>query len=100
MTEGIRHAPSRSVLKAPRVGRTTAHAHLRPPEDDLECAETSRLPTCEKRLARSRPSRGCDEAWGTVNSTVSRPFPKPKSGKVAIKVINHYGDEVMKVVAA
>jgi hypothetical protein len=41
-----------------------------------------------------------DEAWGTVNSTVSRPFPKPKSGKVAIKVIDHYGDEVMKVVAA
>ncbi len=35
-----------------------------------------------------------------MNSTVSRPFPKPKSGKVAIKVINHYGDEVMKVVAA
>jgi adenine-specific DNA-methyltransferase len=41
-----------------------------------------------------------DEAWATVNSTVSRPFPKPKTGRVAIKVINHYGDEVMKVFAA
>ena len=37
------------------------------------------------------------EAWDTVNSTVSRPFPKPKSSKVALKFINHYGDEVMKV---
>jgi adenine-specific DNA-methyltransferase len=30
-------------------------------------------------------------------STKTRPFPQPKSGKIAIKVINHYGDEVMKV---
>jgi len=28
---------------------------------------------------------------------VSRPFPRPTTGKVAAKVINHYGDEVMKV---
>jgi adenine-specific DNA-methyltransferase len=28
---------------------------------------------------------------------VSRPFDKPKTGKIAIKVINHYGDEVLKV---
>jgi adenine-specific DNA-methyltransferase len=38
-----------------------------------------------------------DEAWATVNSNVSRPFPRPSTGKVAVKVINHYGDEVMKV---
>jgi len=37
------------------------------------------------------------EAWDSVNSTVSRPFPRPRSGKIAIKVINHYGDEVLKV---
>ncbi len=41
-----------------------------------------------------------DEAWSTVNSNVSRPFLRPKSGKVAIKVINHYGDEVLKVIMA
>ena len=29
--------------------------------------------------------------------SLSRPFDKPKSGRIAIKVINHYGDEVMKV---
>jgi adenine-specific DNA-methyltransferase len=40
-----------------------------------------------------------DETWATVNSTVSRRFPRPTKGKVAIKVINHYGDEVMKVLA-
>ena len=32
-----------------------------------------------------------------MNSDVSRPFPKPKSGRIAVKVINHLGDEVMKV---
>lgn len=37
------------------------------------------------------------EAWDTLNSDVSRPFDKPKSGRVAVKVINHLGDEVMKV---
>jgi len=37
------------------------------------------------------------DAWETLNSDVSRPFNKPKSGKIAVKVINHLGDEVMKV---
>jgi adenine-specific DNA-methyltransferase len=37
------------------------------------------------------------EAWATLNSNTSRPFEKPKSGRIAVKVINHLGDEVMKV---
>jgi adenine-specific DNA-methyltransferase len=37
------------------------------------------------------------EAWATLNSDISRPFPKPQNGRVAVKVINHLGDEVMKV---
>jgi adenine-specific DNA-methyltransferase len=37
------------------------------------------------------------EAWATLNSDISRAFPKPKSGRIAVKVINHLGDEVMKV---
>ena len=37
------------------------------------------------------------EAWATLNSDTSRPFNRPKSGRIAIKVINHLGDEVMKV---
>ena len=38
-----------------------------------------------------------EEAWDTLNSDTSRAFPKPKSGRIAVKVINHLGDEVMKV---
>ena len=37
------------------------------------------------------------DVWATLNSAVSRPFPIPKSGRIAVKVINHLGDEVMKV---
>ena len=37
------------------------------------------------------------EAWATLNSDTSRVFDKPKSGRIAVKVINHLGDEVMKV---
>jgi adenine-specific DNA-methyltransferase len=37
------------------------------------------------------------EAWESLNSDTSRAFDKPKSGRIAVKVINHLGDEVMKV---
>ncbi|RRV76726.1 MULTISPECIES: site-specific DNA-methyltransferase [Pseudomonadaceae] len=37
------------------------------------------------------------DAWATLNSDTSRPFPKPSTGRFAVKVINHLGDEVMKV---
>ncbi len=37
------------------------------------------------------------EAWATLHSDTSRPFAKPTSGRIAVKVINHLGDEVMKV---
>ena len=37
------------------------------------------------------------EAWKTLGSDVSRPFTRPTSGRIAVKVINHLGDEVMKV---
>ena len=38
-----------------------------------------------------------EEAWATLHSATSRPFPRPESGRIAVKVINHLGDEVMKV---
>jgi adenine-specific DNA-methyltransferase len=38
-----------------------------------------------------------EEAWESLHSDTSRPFDKPKSGRIAVKVINHLGDEVMKV---
>ncbi|MDW7643768.1 MAG: site-specific DNA-methyltransferase [Desulfuromonadales bacterium] len=37
------------------------------------------------------------DAWDTLNSDTSRPFDKPSTGRIAVKVINHLGDEVMKV---
>ncbi|MDE2574491.1 MAG: site-specific DNA-methyltransferase, partial [Rhodospirillales bacterium] len=38
-----------------------------------------------------------EEAWESLYRDISRPFPKPSSGRIAVKVINHFGDEVMKV---
>jgi len=39
-------------------------------------------------------------AWEALYSTVSRPFNAPETGKIAVKVTNHYGDEVMQVFEA
>lgn len=38
-----------------------------------------------------------EEGWDPLHRTTSRPFDTPESGKIAVKVINDYGDEVMKV---
>ncbi|WP_044549942.1 site-specific DNA-methyltransferase [Azospirillum lipoferum] len=38
-----------------------------------------------------------EEAWESLYRDTSRPFPRPTSGRIAVKVINHFGDEVMKV---
>ena len=38
-----------------------------------------------------------EAAWSTLRASESRPFPPPKSGRIAVKVINHYGDEAMRV---
>ena len=37
------------------------------------------------------------DAWATLQRAISRPFPKPASRRIAVKVINHLGDEVMKI---
>jgi adenine-specific DNA-methyltransferase len=50
------------------------------------------------KLRRALRADISDDAWSTINSTVSRPFPRPSTGKLAVKVINHCGDEVLKVV--
>jgi hypothetical protein len=38
-----------------------------------------------------------EDAWATLYSDTSRPFARPAGGRIAVKVINHFGDEVMKV---
>jgi adenine-specific DNA-methyltransferase len=50
-----------------------------------------------KSLKTSLKAEVDPEAWASLNSDTSRPFPVPKSRRVAVKVINHLGDEVMKV---
>ncbi|NJL18960.1 MAG: hypothetical protein HC901_01220 [Bdellovibrionaceae bacterium] len=37
------------------------------------------------------------DAWASLNSDTSRPFDKPSTGRIAVKVINHLGDVAMKV---
>lgn len=49
------------------------------------------------RLKRALRADIDEAAWATLYSTRSRPFARPETGKVAVKVINHYGDEVLKV---
>jgi adenine-specific DNA-methyltransferase len=50
-----------------------------------------------EKLKRTLKAEIQEEGWATLYSATSRPFPKPKSGQIAVKVINHYGDEVLKV---
>jgi adenine-specific DNA-methyltransferase len=50
-----------------------------------------------ERLKRTLKAEIDAAAWATLHSATSRVFPKPKSGRIAVKVINHYGDEVLKV---
>ena len=50
-----------------------------------------------ERLKTSLKSEINREAWDTLNSDTSRPFDTPSTGRIAVKVINHLGDEVMKV---
>ena len=48
-------------------------------------------------LKRSLKTEIDAEAWATLNSDTSRPVPVPESGKIAVKVVNHLGDEVLRV---
>ena len=50
-----------------------------------------------EKLKRALRADINEEAWQSLYSTVSRPSDKPASGKIAVKVINHYGDEMLKV---
>ena len=50
-----------------------------------------------EKLKRALRAEIDEAAWSSLYSTVSQPFDPPETGKIAIKVINHYGDEVLKV---
>ena len=51
-----------------------------------------------KRLKTALKADIDADAWATLNSTTSRPFPHPSTGRIAVKVINDYGDEVLRVI--
>jgi adenine-specific DNA-methyltransferase len=50
-----------------------------------------------KRLKTTLKAEIDEEAWATLYSAVSRPFEKPETTRIGVKVINHYGDEVLKI---
>jgi adenine-specific DNA-methyltransferase len=50
-----------------------------------------------EKLKRALRAEIDEAAWSALYKTTSRPFDPPKTGKIAVKVINHYGDEVLKV---
>ena len=50
-----------------------------------------------ENLQRALRAEIDEGAWRSLYSTTGRPFDPPTTGKIAIKVINHYGDEVLKV---
>lgn len=49
------------------------------------------------RLKKALRAEIDEAAWSSLYSTTSRPFDRPATGKIAVKVINHYGDEVLKI---
>lgn len=49
------------------------------------------------KLGKTLKAQIDEAAWEKLNTTESRPFDKPRKGRIAVKVINHLGDEVMKV---
>jgi adenine-specific DNA-methyltransferase len=49
------------------------------------------------KLKRALRAEIDESAWASLYSTTSRPFAPPSTGKIAVKVINHYGDEVLKI---
>ena len=90
-----RRSPQRRTPTASPAGSSTPTTTKKASSSATPTSSAPTIPT-----ARSRPRLKAEineEAWATLNSDTSRPFDKPKSGRIAVKVINHLGDEVMKV---
>jgi hypothetical protein len=80
-----------------RAGPAPARSARRP---DLHPGESAPVFHRSGRTVRETEARCAqidEAAWSSLYSTVSRPFAMPDTGKIAVKVINHYGDEVLKV---
>ena len=66
---------------------------------DVEATDLDDQGADEPYAKRQRALRAevDEEAWASLYRTRSRPFPLPETGKIAVKVVNHYGDEVLQV---
>ena len=56
-----------------------------------------RVKAAHGKLQRALRAEIDEAAWSGLYSTTRRPFDPPDTGKIVVKVINHYGDEVLKV---
>ncbi len=74
--------------------RTTFQSNPKSLEDLLKDVRGGEPYEKLKKALRAEIDEG---AWSALYSNVSRPFAKPETQKFAVKVINHYGDEVLKV---
>ena len=103
-----------SLLDGNRRGRFERYACRTAPDDPghAQAADTRSLQRGEffvrhayflgandpyKALRTTLKAESDADAWASLHSDISRPFDRPKSGRIAVKVINHLGDEVMKV---
>ncbi len=112
----IRHVPDRKVIveiKALDVYDPTTGQIRSSSTDDIACWFLDTNYNGESFFVRHAYFTGADEpykklqralkadidegAWSSLYSTISRPFDPPETGKIALKVINHYGDEVLEV---
>ena len=89
----------------PEQGRRAGRRHgrrRRPTAIGIQVRSEGRhaaeLPHGETQTIFARtPGERVTASWSSLTSTRSRPFDRPETGKIAVKVINHYGDEVLKV---
>jgi hypothetical protein len=72
----------------------------RPPWPLAHYSGASSITSPYKQVKRALKAEIDESVWASLYAAVSRPFEKPETGKIAIKVINHYGDEVLKVYSA
>ena len=84
-TAGVPTRQARRHRRGPTTGRTRCHQVLHAPRKDTKKALRAEIDEAE---------------WSKLYSTRSLPFEAPKKGKIAVKGINHCGDEVLKVFRA
>ena len=90
--------PARAAI-SPWRRDVSATPHLLHPAR-AELTRTARAILMPEPAGARDHSPAGEAVWPTLHSTISRPFDPPGTGKIAAKVINHYGDEVLKVYEA